>query len=72
MGGSCILHLGVGVIKMMEDVLDQSISDDTGEWCTTNRNPSDLPAACRWRQGRLVTIFLLDRELVGLRRIGSG
>jgi hypothetical protein len=23
MGGSCILHLGVGVIKMMEDVLDQ-------------------------------------------------
>jgi hypothetical protein len=69
MGGSCILHLGVGVIKMMEDVLDQSISDDTGEQCT---NPSDLPAACRWRQGRLATIFLLDRELVGLRRIGSG
>lgn len=30
MGGSCILHLGVGVIKMMEDVLDQSISDETG------------------------------------------
>ena len=30
MGGFCILHLGVGVIKMMEDVLDQSISDDTG------------------------------------------
>lgn len=30
MGGSCILHLGVGVIKMMEDVLDQSISNDTG------------------------------------------
>jgi hypothetical protein len=30
-----------------------------------NHNLSDLPAACHSRQGRLVTIFWLNRELVG-------
>ena len=37
-----------------------------------NHNLSDLPATCHWRQGRLVAIFWLNHELVGLQCTGSG
>ncbi len=46
---------------------------DTGSYsmAKANHNLSDQPAACHWRQGRSVTIFLPNHELVGPQS-GSG